>query len=220
MPATLRHFGAVKHLNAIFEIVKNERMPVPKGTRDAVLHEYNHRCAVCATDRPQLHHIDEDPANNAPENLLPLCPNCHLTDQHDPTRRMGVEKLALFRRYKDPAILSPEFQPLFARFQFLLSVDPTDTSETERIEARVAELVGFVRALEMGSFYAGQIEQLTATPFRGFITFLGEALDPERQRQYDESCCEYRRHLIEVRDEIAHLVVELLRYQSWSRNSA
>src|SRR6266852_5884563 len=89
------------------------RKAVPKATRSQVLAEFNHRCAVCGTDRPQIHHIDENPSNNDPMNLIPLCPNCHLTDQHNPTQPIDPAKLSLFRQYKDPMILTPQFHPLF-----------------------------------------------------------------------------------------------------------
>lgn len=36
-------------------------------------------CAECATtDRLHVHHIDRNPANNDPTNLLTLCASCHL----------------------------------------------------------------------------------------------------------------------------------------------
>jgi 5-methylcytosine-specific restriction endonuclease McrA len=61
------------------------RAKIPTALREAVLKSYNHRCAICGSDHPQIHHIDENPGNNDELNLLPLCPNCHLTDQHNPT---------------------------------------------------------------------------------------------------------------------------------------
>jgi len=42
---------------------------IPKKIKEKVLDEYDHRCAVCAGDRPHLHHIDEDATNNVAENL-------------------------------------------------------------------------------------------------------------------------------------------------------
>ena len=99
------------------------RLTVPKPIREAVLKEFNHKCAICAKERPQVHHIDEDPSNNDRLNLIPLCPNCHLIDQHNPTAPMDAEKLRLFREFKDPTILKPQFHPLFKRMKFLNSVN-------------------------------------------------------------------------------------------------
>ena len=103
------------------------RVSILKKTSEALHDEYNHRCAICGSDRPQLHHIDENHANNDLLNLLPLCPNCHLRDQHNPTRKVEVPKLQLFRKYKDPAVLKPQFHPMFIRQQFLATVGD-DTS--------------------------------------------------------------------------------------------
>lgn len=37
------------------------------------------KCQLCgATDHLQIHHIDQNPANNFPQNLMTLCSSCHL----------------------------------------------------------------------------------------------------------------------------------------------
>ena len=128
------------------------RVPVSKAVKEKVLAEFNHRCAVCGADRPQIDHIDEDPSNNDPMNLLPLCPNCHLTDRHNPTSRIENKKLALFRQFKDPAILSPQFHPLYLRLGFVDSINLSD-EPVESLEKQANELIDFIRALNMGSFY-------------------------------------------------------------------
>ncbi len=69
--------------------MSKQRVSIPKAVRDKILAEFNHRCAVCGADRPHIDHIDEDPSNNEPMNLLPLCPNCHLTDKHNPTSKIA-----------------------------------------------------------------------------------------------------------------------------------
>ncbi len=152
-------------------MMAKKRVVIPPKIRDAVLGEFNHRCAICGTDKPHLHHIDEDPSNNDPLNLLPLCPNCHLIDQHNPTARLDPVKLSLFRTYKNPTILTPEFEPLFRRLRFLDRIE--DTSEIKKLESQVGELCGFVRALEMGAFYGKQIEKLTEPPKRVYTVRLG-----------------------------------------------
>ena len=115
-----------------------KRKRVPKVIKDRVLDEYNHLCAICGASRPQIHHIDENPANNDPLNLLPLCPNHHLTDVHNPTQKMDPLRLYLFRKYRDPQILSPQFEPLFKRLRFLLV--PFDDENDWSLSARVLRI--------------------------------------------------------------------------------
>lgn len=194
------------------DIVTIKRDPIPKGKREQVLKEYRHRCAVCASDRPQVHHIDENPKNNDLQNLIPLCPNCHLRDQHDPTAGIDLGILKLFRKYKDPIILSPQFNPLYRRFRYLY----TDISNTrsEILEELSNELIRFVKSINMGEFYGTQLNNLLSSPPRGYITFTG---DPEenRIRGVEEHKREYIEKLLTNTVAAEGLLVELLRYQGW-----
>ena len=66
---------------------------------------FNYHCARCNKDCRktknaqmvlQVHHIDENPANNALENLIPLCASCHLKIEgearlHAPYREKQLE---------------------------------------------------------------------------------------------------------------------------------
>ena len=66
---------------------------------------FNYHCARCDKDCRktkhaqmvlQVHHIDENPANNALENLIPLCASCHLKIEgearlHAPYREKQLE---------------------------------------------------------------------------------------------------------------------------------
>ena len=66
---------------------------------------FNYHCARCDKDCRktknaqmvlQVHHIDENPANNAFENLIPLCASCHLKIEgearlHAPYREKQLE---------------------------------------------------------------------------------------------------------------------------------
>jgi hypothetical protein len=184
-------------------------------TREKLLDEYDHRCAVCGSERPHIHHIDEDPSHNDLQNLLPLCPNCHLRDQHNPTKKLEIPKLKLFRKHKDPAMLKAQFHPLYVRQIFLEHVDEGDDSVRE-LEARAGELVEFVGALDMGGFYAKQIGKLISPPTRVIVRSLGGGHDPEYERQRRSANREYREKLRSNRDAVQTLLVELLRYQSWS----
>jgi NAD-dependent SIR2 family protein deacetylase len=128
-----------------------KRISIPKAVSETVLKEYRHKCAMCGRHTPQLHHIDEDTTNNTEQNLIPLCPNCHLQDAHDPTRPPDPAKLRLFRKYKDPLILDPRFHPIFIRAQFLYG--EALRNREHRFRNRANELLDFVAELSMGTFY-------------------------------------------------------------------
>lgn len=53
------------------------RTPIPEDVKCDILSKSNNRCCICQTPFVQFHHIDEDPSNNEPDNIAPLCPTCH-----------------------------------------------------------------------------------------------------------------------------------------------
>ena len=191
------------------------RTIIPKLVRDAVLDEFSHRCAICGADRPHLHHIDENPSNNEPANLLPLCPNHHLTDQHNPTRRHESGKLRIFRTHKDPSILKPQFQPIYDRLAFLFvpaaELDFADTCNA------VSDLVAFIAEFQSGSYYANKLRTLLHPPQSVGIIYIPGDAESEQQRDQDRlrRTVEYQLQISAARDEIVKLIVELLRYQNW-----
>ncbi|MBA2881800.1 hypothetical protein HNR65_002131 [Desulfosalsimonas propionicica] len=190
------------------------RESIPKKIKEAVLDEYDHRCAVCAGDRPHLHHVNEDATDNDPMNLLPLCPNCHLRDQHNPTKKIDVGKLKLFRKYKDPTILKPQFHPIYERTLFLNEIEINDSNVAE-IENRAKELIEFVASLEMGDFYSKRLNELVGPLKRVFVMALGGGPDPHYERQRKRANYDYREKISQNKDDVYSLIVELLRYQKW-----
>lgn len=58
---------------------KKNRITIPKEIADKVMFNHNRTCCVCRTPnkKVQIHHIDENPANNAINNLAVLCFDCH-----------------------------------------------------------------------------------------------------------------------------------------------
>lgn len=193
-------------------IIPMNRKGVPKQVREKVLAEFNHRCSICGQDKPHIHHIDGDPSNNSEENLIPLCPNHHLIDQHAPTQKTDQRKLRLFRQFKDPTILTPQFEALFRRLLFLLELEESSFDVNVALEA-AGELQSFVSALEMGSFYGARIGTLVATPPVTDSLTWGEedsALRFKKRRK------KYFERLVENRGDVIILVIELLRFQKWS----
>ena len=63
---------------------EKKRIPVRKGLRQYILNKVqNGKCAKCHRSikemkvRPILHHVNLNPKDNRPENLIVICPNCH-----------------------------------------------------------------------------------------------------------------------------------------------
>ncbi|HEY4760374.1 MAG TPA: HNH endonuclease signature motif containing protein [Thermoguttaceae bacterium] len=189
---------------------------IPKAVKEQVLDEYKHRCAICNGDRPQLHHIDENPSNNNVINLIPLCPNCHLRDQHNPTAGIDIGRIELFRKYKDPIILSSQFYPLYKRFMYFYNIK--DDAYCNVLDKQAIELIGFVGALKMGNFYGKQLEELIVSPARGLAITFGEpnAVYTGRVEEHRQECIAKLRRNVGSAES---LLIELLRYQDWKYNA-
>jgi len=147
-------------------------------------------------------------------NLIPLCPNCHLYDQHNPTQSIDQEKLRLLRKHKDPTILKPQFHPLFKRMQFLNFVK--EDSNVEELDRNAEELVEFINTLNMGKFYSKKVGELIRIPRHPGIEFIG---NPESERlselHREKNNKEYREKLCKIKDQVYSLVIESLSYQNW-----
>ena len=194
------------------------RVPPPRAIRDVVMGEFNHKCAICGREKPQVHHIDEDPSNNDPLNLISLCPNCHLIDQHNPTGTVDPAKMRIFRQYKDPAILTPQFHTLFVRLKFLDHIP--ETQRREDLQAQTQELSDFVAELQMGAFYSKHIAQLTKPKYYMHIAVGAPGELEQSQIAMKREAAEYREDLRKARDQVVKLIVELLRFQPWGHGNA
>lgn len=169
---------------------------------------------MCGRHDPQLHHIDEDPGNNACANLIPLCPNCHLQDIHAPTAPLDRQKVSLFRRCKDPFILDPRFHPIWIRLRFLRGAADTKGYSWKYC---CQDLTSFVKAFTMGEYYSARIDSVLRKPVDHMVACLrnqGQNVsekdiqnDPTRHKEVNE----FRAAAIE------ELCVEMLRYQGWNR---
>ncbi len=82
-------------------------------------------------------------------------------------------------------------------------------------EAKANELVSFVLALEMGSFYGKDIERWVEKPKHPRIWTI-DTPDYVFARWAKEEREEYFQKLCEGREHVISLIIELLRYQKWS----
>lgn len=115
---------------------------------------FNYYCARCANDCRktknaqmilQVHHIDENPANNALENLIPLCASCHLKIEgearlHAPYREQQLE---LFEDHTYMSRMNEMRENALAKYcSAVKSVDlglDAETYETNAIEWEINE---------------------------------------------------------------------------------
>jgi len=63
--------------------MKKIRIQIPSNIAAEVLFKSDNICCVCRERGKtlQIHHIDENPSNNTPENLVVLCLECHNKNQ-------------------------------------------------------------------------------------------------------------------------------------------
>jgi hypothetical protein len=77
------------------------RVRIPDNVAAVVMFRHRRTCCICnIPDRTvQIHHIDEDPSNNAIENLAVLCLECHNFTQISGGfgRKLGAAEVTLSR---------------------------------------------------------------------------------------------------------------------------
>jgi hypothetical protein len=75
------------------DLNEQKRIPIPADVTDEVLYRNDHTCCICNIPRKhvQIHHLDEDPANNSATNLAVLCQILAAADE--PRRRELLEVL-------------------------------------------------------------------------------------------------------------------------------
>lgn len=149
--------------------------------------------------------------------MLPLCPNCHLTDQHNPNRKVDILKLKLFRNHKNSLILEPQFHPIYTRQLFLEEIEINE-DDVKQLWKQSKELVEFLAELEMGAYYSRRIRELVK---KDGITIVTTSLNGcydsyENVRRQKKKNLDYRQKLADNKNQIQSLIIELLAYQKWA----
>lgn len=49
-------------------------------------------CVKCGDKKSERHHIDDNPLNNSPENIMPLCRRCHTLEHGKTFTKEALEK--------------------------------------------------------------------------------------------------------------------------------
>ena len=80
---------------------RKDRVPIPEDVAAGVLFRSDRTCCVChkAGKQVQIHHINENPADNNPFNLAVLCLECHGQTQISGGfgRRLNAKLVTLYR---------------------------------------------------------------------------------------------------------------------------
>lgn len=161
------------------------RVPIPPDAAADVLVAHDRTCCVCNErgKRVQIHHIDEDPSNNDPQNLAVLCFDCH-----DLTQTKGG-----FGRSLDAT------QVRKYRAEWL-----TRVAEVRRKadEALLQKQVGFIAAarLPKGEWYQPSELEMTA-----YI----ESIPDTMQRAYDLAQKEWEKGATNVVAQATYAVINI-----------
>lgn len=82
-------------------MTKKNRIPIPEEVAAKVLFMSDRTCCVCNErgKNVQIHHIDENPSNNDPENLSILCLECHNDTMINGGfgRKLNAKQVTLYR---------------------------------------------------------------------------------------------------------------------------
>jgi hypothetical protein len=117
----------------------------------------------------------------------------------------------LFREYKDPAILKPQFKPIHDRMFYVCSFSTLSCFEIEEAQR---ELTDFIASLEMGTCYEGKI--WSVNPVDVHFTIVNPEGN-EYERTVSEQDAKCHQTIAVNAKKVESLVIELLRYQEWGR---
>lgn len=96
-PFAVRSADAVYCERFSIDIRAQEKYALPgwKAIRSAILERDGQRCTICGGERDlHIHHLDRDPTNDDPVNLLTLCGICHARVHTELRREGGVRRVA------------------------------------------------------------------------------------------------------------------------------
>ena len=131
---------------------RKKRVPVPKDVDTEVLYAADYTCCVCreSSRGVQVHHIDEDPANNDIANLAALCQICHEKTQIRGEFTKKLSALAV-TRYRDA------WRQAVAAKRAGISVQPAQERAREQAKHLRALYNEFVTGLKQMQLIARQL---------------------------------------------------------------
>ena len=93
-------------------------------------------CVKCGNKKSERHHIDENPLNNAKENIMPLCKKCHCREHDinltDEARAKGNVIASALKRAK---MVCPQGHP-YSGYNLIVKRDGARMCRQCNIEAK------------------------------------------------------------------------------------
>lgn len=128
--------------------------------------------------------------------------------------RRDPRLLRLFRVHKDPTILVPQFVAIHNRMKFLYEPELKDF---DTLTSGIAELLRFIRELEMGTYYSRKCSSLLALSTFCDMPWSSDQPPPPTEGGDFEAAqtADAREVVARRREEVEGLIVELLRFQHW-----
>jgi hypothetical protein len=86
--------GKLIQFSELAGLQEQKRIPVTSQIRTFLIEQVQSICERCNQffPYPEIHHIDGDGTNNDLDNLMVLCPNCHVT-----LERQAIEEEEVIR---------------------------------------------------------------------------------------------------------------------------
>lgn len=188
---------------------KKKRTAVRKDMRDKVLVEFNHRCVCCDAPYYNIHHIDEDPSNNAEDNLIILCPNCHQGRVHGNSIMITPEQLKMYKRMKSKSVFKPIYSAIKSRIKFI-ETDEYERLTYDEITTKLDDLIKFIGTLNQGVYYEQELKRCLSREPR--ICFTDTPISI-RQQQTQEIENRYKKKIKDKKEGILKLVLECIEVQ-------
>ena len=188
---------------------RSKRLPVPKKMRDKILVEFNHRCVCCNAPYHEVHHIDGNRSNNAEDNLIVLCPNCHQGKVHGNSITITPEQLKLYKITRSKAIFKPIYNAVKNRIKFI-ETDEYENLTYDDIIEKVQDLINYIDTLTQGTYYGKKLKRLLSREPCIYVLGSPSHIYNQQTREIEKR---YKKKIREKKEEILKLVFECIEIQ-------
>ena len=162
-------------------MTRKTRKKIPPRTEAEVLAANRHMCCICHNEgrSVQIHHIDDDPSNNDPENLCVVCLPHHDMITGEPGLGKGFTKkeLGIYKKeWEDRCKVEDTKKIVIENFNLFVEQEPSlkdkiPLSDMVTDIASMATLDGVVQSVEASAnqVYTSTGDESLAKTFKVFV---------------------------------------------------